>query len=390
MTLRCAVKLGGVVDDAMAQQRPVLHQPEHGIPLLDDRFLGRPLASRRPSPAGLRLAAAPDWRNGLVVEIPHKCRNRAQYRLGAGAPGHCFCWSRFRLRLCRRRRRSRCRVRARRSGSSRMTFREAAGPDFNSADVTAEPTACDERLAGLAAIAPMPRLIGPGACGGARHGAARRGAACRPQRASRSSRRRCCAARWRNRSPPGSATRRRRASPRLGAALRSVENYDDFECRGRNRVLGAKISEHGKGNAIDVRAFTLADGRVDRLDRHDGRQGVARAACAKAPASVSPRCSGPARTAITRAISISISPSAGHGYRICEWDVREPPPPTEVAECPGAIADAAAGDRRRALSIPANSRCSHPFSIHSSGVSSRCMTIETSSKFVRCRAPVAG
>ena len=37
-----------------------------------------------------------------------------------------------------------------------------------------------------------------------------------------------------------------------------------------------------------------------------------------------------------------------HGYRICEWDVREPPPPTEVASVPGSLADAAPGGRRRA------------------------------------------
>src|SRR5674536_244536 len=49
------------------------------------------------------------------------------------------------------------------------------------------------------------------------------------------------------------------AAPRLnaiGAALRSVDNYDDFECRGRNRVFGAKISEHGMGNAVDAVSYT--------------------------------------------------------------------------------------------------------------------------------------
>src|SRR5674476_970009 len=45
------------------------------------------------------------------------------------------------------------------------SFREAAGPDFNSAEVTAKPSDCDLRVAKIAVIAPMPRLIGPGACG---------------------------------------------------------------------------------------------------------------------------------------------------------------------------------------------------------------------------------
>ena len=46
------------------------------------------------------------------------------------------------------------------------TFREAASPDFNSADVTSAPTACDQRLGAIAVFEPMPRLIGPGSCGG--------------------------------------------------------------------------------------------------------------------------------------------------------------------------------------------------------------------------------
>src|SRR5665213_1236920 len=46
------------------------------------------------------------------------------------------------------------------------SFREAAGPDFDSAAVSDKPTPCDERLATMADFTPMPRLIGPNACGG--------------------------------------------------------------------------------------------------------------------------------------------------------------------------------------------------------------------------------
>ncbi len=34
-----------------------------------------------------------------------------------------------------------------------------------------------------------------------------------------------------------------------------------YACRPRNNVRGAKLSEHGHGNAIDIASFTLADGR---------------------------------------------------------------------------------------------------------------------------------
>ncbi len=53
--LALAVIGGGVVDDAMAQQRPVLHQPEHGIPLLRRLSPFWAGAPRRPGP---RLAMA--------------------------------------------------------------------------------------------------------------------------------------------------------------------------------------------------------------------------------------------------------------------------------------------------------------------------------------------
>ncbi|MGH6726796.1 MAG: extensin family protein, partial [Pseudolabrys sp.] len=142
-----------------------------------------------------------------------------------------------------------------------LTFREAAGPDFDTADVTAKPSDCRLRLEKVAAVEPMPRLIGPGACGGrdmvqldavllADSGRVE----IKPAPVLRCEMAETFAA-W----------IREDAAPRvsaIGAALRSVDNYGDFECRGRNRVFGAKLSEHGKGNAIDVRSFTLADGRV--------------------------------------------------------------------------------------------------------------------------------
>ncbi len=47
-----------------------------------------------------------------------------------------------------------------------QSFRDAAGADFNSAAVTSAPSDCRKRLDTIAVIEPMPRLIGPGACGG--------------------------------------------------------------------------------------------------------------------------------------------------------------------------------------------------------------------------------
>ena len=84
-------------------------------------------------------------------------------------------------------RRSPCRGRARRPGSSRTHSGRPPAPISIRPPSPAEPSDCRKRLEVIAVIEPMPRLIGPGACGGARHGAARCGAVCRSCRASRSS-----------------------------------------------------------------------------------------------------------------------------------------------------------------------------------------------------------
>lgn len=59
------------------------------------------------------------------------------------------------------------------------------------------------------------------------------------------------------------------AVARLGAPLQSVKIADSYSCRPRNRVRGAKLSEHAKGGAIDVSGFVLADGRTFTTKGHD-------------------------------------------------------------------------------------------------------------------------
>ena len=49
--LALAMVHGGVVDDAMAQQRPILHQAEHGVPLLTIEIL-RPSWTGAPRRSG--------------------------------------------------------------------------------------------------------------------------------------------------------------------------------------------------------------------------------------------------------------------------------------------------------------------------------------------------
>ncbi len=208
-------------------------------------------------------------------------------------------------------------------------FREAVGPDFDSAAVTAEPSECRKRLEVIAIIEPMPRLIGPGACGGrdmvqlnAVQFAGHVRIEIRPAAVLRCEMAESLAAWIRDEAAP--------QLDKVGMTLRGVENYDDFECRGRNRVFGARMSEHGKGNAFDLRAFTLADGRTvnptDMTVSKDLRSGLRESACHRFTTVLGPGSDGHHEGHIHLDLA-----ERRAGYSICEWDVREPPPPTEVA-----------------------------------------------------------
>jgi len=94
----------------------------------------------------------------------------------------------------------------------------------------------------------------------------------------------------------------------IGRAAWRRFNFDSYECRGRNRVIGAMLSEHGKGNAIDIAALTLqcrsyeltANIHVDK----EVRERLKASACARFTTVL-----GPASEAFTRPRAV-ISPSA--------------------------------------------------------------------------------
>lgn len=207
------------------------------------------------------------------------------------------------------------------------TFAEAvAGLDFDAAEVSAVPSACDGRLAAMAEIRPLPWLIGPGACGGrdmveikAVLLPDKRRIAIMPASVLRCAMAESLAAWVRDAAVPD--------VKKSGAQLRSVDTYDDYECRSRNRRAGAKLSEHGKGNAVDVRAFTLGDGRVIRLTDitvdKQLRDELRDAACRRFTTVLGPGADP------YHADHVHLDIRARHnGYRICQWDVRVPAPKT--------------------------------------------------------------
>ena len=52
------------------------------------------------------------------------------------------------------------------------------------------------------------------------------------------------------------------AQPAFDGKLVELQVAAHYSCRSRNNIKGAKISEHGKGRAIDISAFILSNGKV--------------------------------------------------------------------------------------------------------------------------------
>jgi hypothetical protein len=106
----------------------------------------------------------------------------------------------------------------------------------------------------------------------------------------------------------------------LGTALRGVETLDSFACRGRNGASGGKLSEHGRANALDVRALKLADGRVieptdDKVSK-SLREALHRSACARFTTVLG----NGADAYHENHVHLDLL-ERSNNYRICQWDV---------------------------------------------------------------------
>ena len=203
--------------------------------------------------------------------------------------------------------------------NSKEVEKEAAAPP------APHPSACRMALTDAIAIAPsIPDIHGPGGCGGEdlvrleavvlpdKHLVAVRPAAilrCRMAQA--------IAAWIRTDVVP--------LAQSLGSVVTDLDNFDSFECRGRNRVAGAWLSEHGRANALDVRSLSLANGRTisltDRAVPRDLRETVLRSVCARFSTVLGPGSDG------YHEDHVHLDLMERHNdYRICQWSVWDPLP----------------------------------------------------------------
>jgi hypothetical protein len=225
----------------------------------------------------------------------------------------------------------------------------AAFPESSAAAAApASPSDCQLRLAKVAAFRPIPVLVGPGECGAV--DAVLLETVILPDQTKVAL------------APPATLRcpmaeqiaqwLREDVAPavlKLGVALRGLDNFDSYECRGRNRVRGATLSEHGRANALDVRGFRLTDGRTIGLTdvsvARDWRDAIRASACARFSTVLGPGSDG----AHEEHIHLDLA-DRHNGYKVCEWDVRVPPVQAEATPAPTDDA-AAPGDTPAAIPI---------------------------------------
>jgi hypothetical protein len=108
----------------------------------------------------------------------------------------------------------------------------------------------------------------------------------------------------------------------LGTNVRELDNFDSFDCRGRNRVAGARMSEHGRANALDVRGVRFANGQfvslTDRATARDVREKMLQSVCARFTTVLGPGSDGYHEDHIHLDLA-----ERRNGYRICQWQIWE-------------------------------------------------------------------
>ncbi|HLX16165.1 MAG TPA: extensin family protein [Bradyrhizobium sp.] len=203
---------------------------------------------------------------------------------------------------------------------------EAPGNDKPAVPIAPpQPSACRLALTEAVAIAPsIPDIQGPGGCGG--EDLVRLEAVVLPDKykvaVKPAAILRCTMASaiadWIRADMTGIAKN-------LGSVITDLDNFDSFECRGRNRIVGAQLSEHGRANALDIRAFKLANGRsislTDRSVPRQVREAVLHSVCARFSTVLGPGSDWYHEDHIHLDLM-----ERHNNYRICQWNVWDPLP----------------------------------------------------------------
>jgi len=106
----------------------------------------------------------------------------------------------------------------------------------------------------------------------------------------------------------------------VGGGLSKILGAGGYECRSRNRIEGAITSEHGKGNALDLSGFGLADGRALLIERPadalEWLTPIHDSACARFSTVLGPGADG--FHAAHLHVDLETRRNNGH---LCQWDL---------------------------------------------------------------------
>jgi hypothetical protein len=124
-----------------------------------------------------------------------------------------------------------------------------------------------------------------------------------------------------------------------GPPLAALSGVGAYECRGRNGVPGAVLSEHAIGNAMDISALKLADGHLISVQEQKQEQKnvplfekIRVSACARFTTVLGPGADASHKTHL----HIDMK-KRRHDYKMCQWDVA--PPPAAAADQTSASPD---------------------------------------------------
>ena len=109
----------------------------------------------------------------------------------------------------------------------------------------------------------------------------------------------------------------------LGMSLRGVETLESFGCRTFNGISGAKLSEHGHANALDVHSLKMANGTIIELTNatigKPLRERLRQTACAR----FSTVLGNGADAYHENHVHIDLMQRTNN-YKICQWDILDP------------------------------------------------------------------
>lgn len=148
----------------------------------------------------------------------------------------------------------------------------------------------------------------------------------------------------------------------LGSPLDKVMVAASYGCRPRNRVAGAKMSEHGRGNALDTRGYKLEDGRTVVVGGKGGeampvafQERLKASACGRFKTILGPGSDGYHE----QHFHVDLQPRRS-SRALCHWVVRDIEPAARPAEAPAQASPAPDSPAQNARQVPAQGSAEAP------------------------------